>query len=441
MHNNEKRFYDESKKISGKKNSPASASAKEAVFYAENAKTTFDVIRELRNKAGVDGKMDNVQQEIEYLAPRTLFRDRPTDWLSKGLPDDISSLIAGDALPSPLTVGQRLRIAKFRPVAAYTSKREGGVEGYPVFSTYSDIQIAKMVDIQKKVGLPTSKISKQFNRFLSNPILNFKLYENVREHIWANYMAFSEFDSLSCLRKEAGVEIRALFYKDNRVRDYVTKCFINELRVIDSWLFKKDPIWLALDPNESKRLIKQILRGCAIKDFIFVSQPRGQQIPPPVEFSMGLFRFPLTGIRRAMEPHQFADINDLSGLSLWVGKGILSHSGFTEIVQKLIDSVTGSETVVLEWRMPPDLLVQDYFMETKNVSDLKNFLKVQKHFSKKLKGFELNDDCMRERIKCLSDMTNPMEIYKEMEFKSFYELAWDLKKSKSLKNKNLEGVT
>ena len=441
MHNNEIRFYDENKEISGKKNSSESPSAKEAVFYAENAKTTFDVIRELRKKAGVDGKMDKVQQELEYLAPRTLFRDQPKDWMSKGFPDDISSLIAGDSLPTPLSVGQRLRIAKYRPVAAYTSRREGGVEGYPVFSTYSETQMAKMADMQKKVGLRVSNISRQFNTFLNNPILYHKRYESVREQVWANYMAFSEFDNLSRLRIEAGIEIRNLFYKDKNVRDYVTKCFINELRVIDSWLFKKDPIKLALDPKDSKKLIKQILRGNAIKNFIFVSQPRSFRSPEPVEFSMGLFRFPLAGFGRATEPSQYIDINDLAGLSIWVLEGILSYTGFTEIVEKLIDSVTGAESVVPEWRMPPDLLVQDYFMETKNVADLKNFLKIQEHFSKKLSGLGLNDECMRDRIKCLSDMTNPQEICKEIDFTSFYGLAWELKKSKSPKNKNSEGVT
>lgn len=172
MHSNENKFEDEIKKNYDEKNSAESASSKEAAFYAENAKTTFDVIRELRIKTGVVGKMDKVQQELEYLAPRTLFRDQPKDWMSKGFPDDISSLIAGDSLPLPLAVGQRLRIAKYRTVAAYTSRREGGVEGYPVFSTYSEIQKTKMADLQKRVGLRVDNISKQFKSFLENPILH-----------------------------------------------------------------------------------------------------------------------------------------------------------------------------------------------------------------------------------------------------------------------------
>ena len=77
-------------------------------------------------------------------------------------------------------------------------------------------------------------------------------------------------------------------------------------------------------------------------------------------------------------------------------------------------------------------------METTNTFDAKNYLKIREYFNEKSQMQEINDENVREHIKCLSSMGNPRKISKEIEFKSFYGLASELKKSKGLKTSVLE---
>lgn len=426
----------EFKRVSGKSNGKNETKNKEQFFYAQNAKSIYETILELKTFGSVSGKKDYVQMMLEDLAPTTLYKRPNQGWITFGWDNVDSSYAMEDSFSAPLGRSQRLRISNENCYKVFTTGRKGGVEGYPIFSTYSKKQRGAMNKMNKKVGLPLESIKLEMYRYLRNPVLHHRSYQNIRDHIWANYMGFCQFDLLTRLWRTNKSELKSKFYEDMEVQEYAIKCYLNELRIIDDWKFDKDIVDLFNDEDKSLKAIQQILRGYATSVFILISQPRVKRIPPPVEFEFGKFRFPTYGLKenltidgvvRQKDPGDFTDINDLALFSISVELGILSLEGLKNILFDYIGERISSYTDGINnsnFRPPGDMIVYEYMGSCEDGIDFDTWEKIANYYISKDTEFfgGPTDFCG-----CL---LTPERIHKEVGLKTFYRIAEDLRKNK-----------
>lgn len=394
-------------------------------FYAQNAKTMYEMIKELKQQAGECGKNDDIKKMLEELAPTTLLISNVHYWPPRYAWSVIDAMDASFA--SSLEGCQRLRISNENCYKKFTSGRRGGVEGYPIFSTYSEKQRGHMKKINKKVGIDDEAIKSDLYRFLFDSVLNYKLYSNVRNQLWAYYMGFCEFDILTRLWNDDKINLKKQFYQDDKMREYAVKCYLNELRVIDDWSFDKDPVDFFGNEDKSLRCIQQILRGHATAIFILVSQPKVKRIPTPVEFVFGKFRFPTHGLKDGKSAEGFTDINDLGLISLCVEYGLLSINGLQNVmfdyIGKRIKSYVDGE-LISQCRFSGDVLVYEYLGEAKSGPDFEISEKVYKFYLDQFKPGTDKYGVWVDLAWCYS----PHKIAREVGIENFFQQAKRLQK-------------
>lgn len=436
--NNDKKVNDELKRVSGSKSSNKSKSkSSSSAFYVENAKTMYEAVKELKKHAGDCGKKDDVQKMLEQLAPTTLLNSKVQCWppASGWVPSDASYAME-DTFSSPLTPGKRLWISNQNCYKKFTSGRKDGVEGYPIFSTYSKIQREQMKATNKKVRIDPETIRHDLYKFLHDPILNYRLYSNIRNHLWANYMGFCEFDILTRLWHGNKKILKERMYKDDLLTEYVVKCFLNELNIIDDWTFGKPVVDMFGDEEKNIKCIQQMLRGHVTSAFMIITQVPIDRVPPPVEFEFGKFRFPIRGLSKT-EPKELCDIYDLSFFSMSVEKGLLSLSGFKQLMFDCIGTRIRSYTdgeAKPSCRIYGDMLVYEYLGESTEGDDYEVSEKIYNYYRKKFNSIENKYGLFGGDLFCYE----PDRIANEVGLKSFYKLAEDYRRELSNKVLNFQ---
>lgn len=407
-----------------------------ASFYTENARSMYEMVKELKQYASECGRNDNIQKMLEELAPTTLLNSRYWPPVIGWTGVDTSTAM-DDSFCLPLPVGQRLRISNENCYREFTGKRKGGVEGYPIFSTYSKNQRGHMKKRNKTLGVNAETIKHDIYKFLNDPMLHYKLYPNFRNQLWATYMGFCEFDILTRLWNDNKKAVKDKMYRDDQLTEYVVKCFINELSVIDDWKFQKPPVDLFGDDEKNIKCIQQILRGYAIVTFMMLTQERVLRVPSPVEFEFGKFRFPTRGLRKTNDPEDCFDILDMSFFSMAVEKGLLSLTGFKslmfEFIGRRIRSYSDGEPEP-SCRIHGDMLVYDYLGECKEGDDYEVSEKVYSYYKRK---FNSNEDKFGLFAGDLF-WHEPDQIAREVGLKSFYRLAEDYRAEMSNKVLNFQ---
>lgn len=291
-------------------------------FVAKNAKTFFDDIKTFNTLASEEGNI-HLLRTLDMYFPTTFFT--LPDWAND---DSYMDLYSAHLLSQRLSTS-RLKTSRL----SVARKREDGIEGSPIFSTFSKEQIKFLSSLNRQFTLNHHKIFRPYFRYLKNPVLNHKCYKPFRDQLWAYYVAFSPCDTLTRFWAEHGRCLVEQFEVSPIVREYILRIYKNELRLINQWEFDKEPIIIPKqDREQSKKTIQQVLTGYATAIMILISQKRFRSIPSPAEFRFGKFQYPTQGFQDATEGQEFGDIYELSQYSEALRLGVIDLKDLSNLV-------------------------------------------------------------------------------------------------------------
>lgn len=346
----------------------------EPALEHQNAKFLYDTILKLKKQANLSQQPNLVLEELELLAPTTLITEHKADdqWYI-----DTSS-------GTTHTTWE----ARFRKIERGDAKLDkvglgvvGAKGGAPV-STYTKKQQKLMWETSRRVTCSVERCQVSWRQFLSDSLLFEGAYRFVRDELWACYMAFCPFDTLTHLVKAHGyIELRKKYLGDAKFAHFLRDCYFNELRGIDKWAFSKKAI--PISEYGSQEVVKQILRGYATSMMVLVSQRKAVHAPPLAEYEIGRFHFPTAGFNDG----SMSEIEDLAGACEALLTGFAVVPVFKQIVSDLIEvrlsAPIKGETVstlkpTADWRVMeiyddvlriPDHPLLDDFTHLRNLAD------------------------------------------------------------------------
>lgn len=345
----------------------------EPILSHEHALTVYRAIIDLKERANNDGQAGEIQQDLELLAPTTLFTNDEGDLIE----DDNSGMNTTPPVEDAATTTWCQRYRKIWDGTAYSNKIVGsGDEGARVgllFSTYSDQQKRKMIQQHTSISARSNTCRSILKKYRVEPLLHDSSYPILRDELWANYMAFAPYDTLTRIYRDSDLIVLNILYNYGGNREfvrYVRDCYCNELRLIDCWGFKKTEIDIA--GRNSRRLIQQILRGYATSCMIKVMASYAEAVPNFAEFYIGKWRFPIRGfnqlevdnIEDPIERGLFetCEIADLIDACEALNAGLIGIPVFKILIDELIEEKINEPINGIpnsSWRLPVEARVDE----------------------------------------------------------------------------------